>query len=80
MNTFEIAFIQCPLAEAHRFGDRICAICSKPLLSYREAEELYRMVCEKFSTYLPEYQMHILPFYEVLLICNCIFVVEFLFG
>ena len=38
------------------------------------------MVCEKFSNYLPEYQMHILPFDELLLICSCIFVVEFLLG
>jgi hypothetical protein len=37
------------------------------------------MVCEKSSTYLPEYRMHILPFDELLLICSCIFVVERLY-
>jgi len=34
------------------------------------------MVFEKSSTYLPEYQMHILLFDELLLICICTFVVE----
>ena len=63
-------------AETHRFGERNCAICSKPLLCYRKTEELHLTVCEKSSTYLQEYRMHILPFDELLLICSCIFVVE----
>lgn len=38
--------------------------------------KVHLMVCEKSSTYLPQYQMHILPFDELLLICSCTFVVE----
>ena len=34
------------------------------------------MACEKSSVYLPEYQIHILPFDELLLMYSCIFVVE----
>jgi len=37
------------------------------------------MVCEKSFTYLPEYQMHILPFNELLLIYSSTFVVERLY-
>jgi hypothetical protein len=48
----------------------------KPLLCYRSPEELHLTVCEISSAYFPEYQMHILPLDELLLICSCIFVVE----
>jgi len=51
----------------------------KPLLCYCKTEELYLMICEKSFTSLPEYEMHILPFDELLLIYSCTFTVERLY-
>jgi len=75
-NAFKITLTQSSIAETHCLGERNYAICSKPVLCYRKTEELHLVVCEKSSTYLPAYRMHVVTFNELLLICSCIFVVK----